>query len=81
MAQLKQHCDYQQAAYDGLEKQKVLEVQRLEDKLRQLRDENVALTLQVDKLAQEVARKDPQKAAVSQRPHHPSQMSSITITA
>jgi len=25
LAQLKQHCDYQQAAYDGLEKQKVLE--------------------------------------------------------
>ena len=47
-----------------------------------MRDENVALTLQVDKLAQELARKDLplQKNAASQRPHHPSQLSSITMS-
>ena len=51
LAQLKQHCNYQQAAYDGLEKQKVLEVQGLEDRLRAVREENEKLLKQCEMLA------------------------------
>jgi|688.fasta_scaffold42869_6 hypothetical protein len=56
--QLRQHIEYQQSAYDGLEKQKVLEAQSLEDKLRSIKEENSILHQQIDSLQNDLKKKE-----------------------
>lgn len=77
LEEMRQHSEYQQAAYDGLEKQKVIEVQALEDRLRSLKEENLTLASQ---LSQQLSERQTNQHSNSQRPHHPSQPSLATIS-